>query len=104
MGDGFQVTLRDLANAAGSFHDGADQFSSALGDVKSLRVDSGDAALDETIGATLEALDALHAKVVQGLRETGDKLTEVHDRYQRTDVSARELYDNVMSVDPIDQK
>ncbi|NJC72126.1 hypothetical protein HC031_20750 [Planosporangium thailandense] len=104
MGDGFQVTLRDLANAAGSFHDGADQFSCALGDVKGLRVDSGDGALNKTIHATLETLDALHVKVVQALHQTGNKLTEVHDNYQRTNLTARELFDSVMNVDPIDTK
>jgi hypothetical protein len=103
VGD-FKTILGDLSNAAGAFHDGAREFSSALGDVKGLRVDSGDGGLDETIRATLEALDALHTKIVEGLRETGDKLTQVHDQYQRSDVSARELYDDVMKVEPIDQK
>jgi Family of unknown function (DUF6317) len=104
MADGFHTILGDLASAAGAFHDGAHEFAGALGDVKSLRVDSGDGGLDETIRATLEALDALHTKIVEALNQTGDKLTQVHDQYQRTDVSARELYDDVMHVEPIEQK
>jgi ABC-type transporter Mla subunit MlaD len=103
MGSGFQTTLQDLANAAGSFHDGADQFAGALGDITTLRVDSGDGGLDQTIQATLAAIGALHDRVVQDLRETGDNLDKVRADYQRSDVRSRELYDDIMRAEPIDK-
>jgi Family of unknown function (DUF6317) len=104
VGSGFQTTLRDLSNAAGSFHDGADQFGQVLGGITGLRVDSGDGGLDGTVSTTMAALDALHTQVVKALRETGDNLTKVRDDYQRSDVSARELYDNVLKAEPITEK
>jgi ABC-type transporter Mla subunit MlaD len=103
MGSGFQTTLQDLANAAGSFHDGADQFAKALGAITTLKADSGDDGLDETVQAVLAAIDALHSRVVQGLRETGDNLDVVRADYQRSDVSSRELYDDIMRAEPIDK-
>lgn len=104
MGSGFQTTLRDLSNAASSFHDGAEQFGQVLHDITTLRVDSGDGGLDGTVGTTMAALDALHTQVVKALRETGDNLGKVRDDYQRSDVSARELYDNVLKAEPITEK
>lgn len=101
MASGFQTTLRDLSNAAGSFHDGADQLGQVLGGIAAMRVDSGDGGLDSTVGTTMAALEALHAQVVKALRETGDNLAKVRDDYQRSDVSARELYDNVLKAEPI---
>jgi ABC-type transporter Mla subunit MlaD len=103
MGSGFQTTLQDLANAAESFRDGADQFSKALGDVTTLRVDSGDGGLNTSIQAILAAIGALHDRVVQDLRETGDNLDKVRADYQRSDVRLRELYDDIMRADPIDK-
>lgn len=103
MGSGFQTTLQDLANAAGSFHDGADQFKKALGDIASLKVDSGAGGLDETVQAVLAAVNALHDRVVQDLRETGENLDKVRADYQRSDVSSRELYDDIMRAEPIDK-
>jgi hypothetical protein len=104
VGSGFQTTLRDLSNAAGSFHDGSDQFGQVLGGIAGMRVDSGDGGLDSTVSTTMAALDALHTQVVKALRETGDNLTKVRDDYQRSDVSARELYDNVLKAEPITEK
>jgi hypothetical protein len=95
MGD-FQVILSDLNKAATAFGDGATDFSKAIGDLTHLRYDSGDGGLDQTIGAVLEAIDQLHRQVVGRLRDTGAKLAKAHDAYQRSDVSARELYDNMM--------
>jgi hypothetical protein len=104
VGSGFQTTLRDLSNVAGSFHDGADQLGQVLHDITALPVNSGDGGLDGTVGTTMAALDALHTQVVKALRETGDSLTKVRDDYQRSDVSARELYDNVLKAEPIAEK
>jgi ABC-type transporter Mla subunit MlaD len=103
MGNGFQATLQDLANAAGSFHEGADQFKKALGDVTTLQVDSGDGGLNETVQAVLAAITALHDRVVQDLQETGENLDKVRADYQRSDVSSRELYDDIMRAEPIDK-
>ena len=103
MGSGFQTTLQDLANAAGSFHDGADQFAKELGGITTMKVDSGDGGLDETVLAVLAAIGALHDRVVQGLRETGDNLDKARADYQRSDVSSRELYDDIMRAEPIDK-
>ena len=103
MGSDFQTTLQDLASAAGSFHDGADQFAKALGDVTTLRVNSGDGGLNVTIQATLAAIGALHDRVVEDLRETGDNLDKVRADYQRSDVRSRELYDDIMRAEPIDK-
>jgi ABC-type transporter Mla subunit MlaD len=104
VGSGFQTTLRDLSNAAGSFHDGADQFGQVLHDITALKVDSGDSGLDSAVSTTMAALDALHTQVVKALRETGDNLAKVRDDYQRSDVSARELYDDILKAEPITEK
>jgi hypothetical protein len=71
MGSGFQTTLQDLANAAGSFHDGADQFAKALGAITTLKADSGDDGLDETVQAVLAAIDALHGLPAVGCELAG---------------------------------
>jgi hypothetical protein len=104
VGSGFQTTLRDLTNLAGSFHDGSDQFGQVLKGIAALRVNSGDGGLDSTVATTMAALDAVHTQVVKALRETGDSLTKVRDDYQRSDVSARELYDDVLKAEPIAEK
>ncbi len=95
MGD-YQTILSDLNKAATAFHDGAADFEKAVGDLTKLRYDSGDGGLDQTIGAVLAALDALRGTVADRLRDTSGKLTKAHDDYQRSDVSARELYDDMM--------
>ncbi|TMM37332.1 MAG: hypothetical protein E6F99_12725 [Actinobacteria bacterium] len=95
MGD-YQTILSDLNKAATAFHDGAADFEKAVGDLTRLHYDSGDGSLDQTIGAVLATLDALRTTVADRLRDTGAKLTRAHDDYQRSDVSARELYDNMM--------
>ena len=104
MGSGFQTTLRDLTNLAGSFHDGSDQFGQVLKGITAVKVNSGDSGLDSTVATTMAALDAVHTQVVKALRETGDSLTKVRDDYQRSDVSARELYDDVLKAEPIAEK
>jgi hypothetical protein len=104
VGSGFQTTLRDLSNLAGSFHDGSDQFGQVLKGITAVKVNSGDSGLDSTVATTMAALDAVHTQVVKALRETGDSLTKVRDDYQRSDVSARELYDDVLKAEPIAEK
>lgn len=99
MGEGFKVVTQDLTNTAGSFHDCANEFSSALDTVSGLRIDSGDEGLDQSVATAVLALTELHTNIVKGLRQTGDKLIEVRDTYEEGDLSARALYDKIMAVD-----
>lgn len=101
MSAGYQVILDDLSSASRAFHAGSVDFSDAVPDLASLRVDTGEDSLDQAVRFALTGIAALHRKITEDLDLTGDNLTTVHDNYLEAEISVRELYDDMLDVDPV---
>jgi hypothetical protein len=92
----FNVVLDDLANMAGTFDREATTYDRIKPQITPPIAASGDATLDSVLGAVMECLDVLHTKMAESISEHAGNLRGAHDTYQRHDIDAHGLFDDLM--------
>lgn len=96
MADSYELVLADLQSMSGRFAKEADVYDASHSDVTPPIAATGDGSLDGTLGAVMEALDILHAQMGETIREHGVKLKAARESYERHDVDAHGLFDDLM--------
>ena len=97
MGSGYQVVLGDLQSMASTYQAEADAYRELKPQVAPPLADGGDPALNDSIKIIMEAIDSLHTKLADRIEEHGDKLSYVHDSYQRRDVDVHGAFEDLMA-------
>jgi hypothetical protein len=97
MSAGYQVVLDDLGNAAYAFKKEATNFGNVEKQLAQQPVDTGDAALNDTLGALLEFFGKLGTSLQTSLSKHGVNLQGCHDTYKSTDDDVRALFDKVFA-------
>jgi hypothetical protein len=96
MSPDFKVVLADLGSMASTFHTQAKNYAELQSKIAPPIAASGDAGLDDSIAAIMEAIAGLHAKLAARIDDHGDMLKNAHDSYQRHDVDVHGVFEDLM--------
>lgn len=96
MAAGYQVTLDELAAAAGKFDQEGQSLTTVAQGVPQSGPDTGDGGLNATLTAVLSATQFLGETLAGQVTQHGGKLKTAHDNYQRTDAENQQLFDRLM--------
>ncbi len=100
-GDGFQVVMADLVDAAATFKSEATAFRAIMPDNGPPCPDGGDAAFDQNLQVVVEMIGTLHLQAAGVMEDDSAKLTKAHANYANTDESLARLCSQIISPDKI---
>jgi Family of unknown function (DUF6317) len=95
MSAGYQVTLDELAAAAGKFGEEGTSLSTVAKGVPESGPDTGDGGLNATLSAVLSATQFLGETLAGQVTAHAGKLHGAHDSYQRSDTDNSQLFDQL---------
>lgn len=95
MSGSFQVVLSDLQGMAGTFTNEAGTFQGIMPESPSGLPDSGSAAFNESLSATVGLACLAHLQIGSDIGDNGTKLQTAHDQYQHNEVSLSQLAQQV---------
>lgn len=101
MSAGFQAILSDLMDASNTFHRESDTYDKVMPKGGPSRADAGDNSVNGILGDVLDAIEILHQAIAADIDDHAVKLMTAHDNYQRSEVSARELFDDIIDPDNV---
>lgn len=100
-GDGFQVVMSDLVDAAATFGSEAATFKAIMPTDGPPCPDGGDAAFDENLQVVVQMIGALHLQAAGVMEEDSAKLTKAHANYLHTDEDLARLCNQVIAPDKV---
>ena len=96
MSAGYQVTLDELAAAAGKFSEEGQTLATVAKGVPQSGPDTGDGGLNATLSAVLSATQFLGETLAGQVTGHAGKLRGAHDSYQRSDTDNGQLFATLM--------
>ncbi|HEX5402298.1 MAG TPA: DUF6317 family protein [Pseudonocardiaceae bacterium] len=96
MSAGYQVTLDELAAAAGKFGEEGQTLTGVAKGVPQSGPDTGDGGLNATLNAVLSATQLLGETLAGQVTAHAGKLHGAHDSYQRSDTNNQQLFTELM--------
>jgi hypothetical protein len=100
-GDGFQVVMSDLLDAASTFGTEAATFRAIMPDDGPACPDGGDAAFDQNLSVVVQMIGTLHLQAAGVMESDSAKLTKAHATYANTDESLAKLCSQIISPENI---
>jgi hypothetical protein len=100
-GNGFQVVMSDLADAAATFRSEAATFKAIMPTDGPPCPDGGDAAFDQNLQVVVQMIGALHLQAAGVMEDDSAKLTKAHANYANTEDSLTRLCQQVIAPDKI---
>jgi Family of unknown function (DUF6317) len=96
-GDGFQVVLSDLVDAAATFQSEAATFKAIMPDDGPPCPDGGSAAFDQNLSVVVQLIGTLHLQAAGVMENDSAKLAKAHANYANTDESLARLCTQIIS-------
>ena len=100
-GNGFQVVMSDLVDAAATFKSEAATFQAIMPDNGPPCPDGGDAAFDQNLSVVVQMIGTLHLQAAGVMEDDSAKLTKAHANYANTDESLAQLCNQIISPSKI---
>lgn len=89
------MVLGDLNSLAGAFRGESASYRSLRDKVSPHPADTGDATLNNVLGAVVETLDLLHTQMATSIEDHGDELKAVRDSYSQREIDNHGLFDDL---------
>jgi hypothetical protein len=100
-GNGFQVVMSDLVDAAATFASEAATFKAIMPNDGPPCPDGGDAAFDQSLRSVVQMISALHLQATGVIEDDSAKLKKAHANYASTEESLTRLCQQIISPDKI---
>jgi hypothetical protein len=100
-GEGFQVVMSDLVDAAATFRSGAATLKSVMPAAGPPCPDGGDGAFDQSLQVVVQMICALHLQAAAVMEDDSVKLIKAHANYADTEEDLTRLCSQIISPDKI---
>ena len=97
MADGYTLVLADLRSMRGTFDKEHDAYTEIKAKLTPPTAATGDAGLDETLRAVMDLIAMMHDGLAGKIAEHAEKLGTTADAYERADVDAHGVFDDLMA-------
>ncbi len=96
-GDGFQVVMSDLVDAAATFRSEAATFKAIMPADGPRCPDGGDAAFDQNLQVVVQMIGALHLQAAGVMEDDSGKLAKAQANYAHTEESLAQLCHQIIA-------
>lgn len=96
-GDGYAVVLADLRAMRTTFAREHGEYLQVKAKITPVVAGTGDAGLDRTLRAVMDAIALMHQELAARIEEHEQKLGKTADSYERSDIDAHGVFDNLMA-------
>jgi hypothetical protein len=100
-GDGFQVVMSDLVDAAETFGSQAARLKAIMPADGPPCPDGGDGAFDQGLRVVVQMIGALHLQAAGVMEDDSAKLTQAHANYASTEENLTGLCHQIIAPDKI---